>query len=776
MNSEPQINRVRLHSRKFRVAICIAELIILAVSAIIGFAAEGNREKITIPVSSCKSDYIKYKNNSWYADESTVKTENSVELLHTPSIKMKKGSYNVTVFYEAESDQECIAKAESLKGNYVKERQLYEFCNAKLFKGSSAATFNVDVTRSVNDFEVVFMYNGKGSFRLSGVVAEPNSMGLRRCLVYLFAAFILIDVLLFCFDSVKKNKNVLLCIIGLTFLVSLPLFNTGFAVSHDLNFHLMRIEGLSDEIRMLHVPVKLSSVWVGGYGYPVSVYYGDLLLYFPAVLRIMGFPVLSAFKIYILMINAGTAAISYICFNKIFRNKAVALLTDAAYVTSSYRLTNIYVRSAVGEYSAMMFLPVVAFAIFGIYTSDSENRIEYRKNALRLAAGMTGLIGTHILSTEMTVIILALVFIVLFKKSFRKNTLRVYADSVLLTLLLNAYFIVPFVDYFFNVHVNVNNAVSQKIQHSGVYLNELFAFFRDINMSCISNTQNRWLLVSPGLLLMAAFIAAIPLCVNKKANKRTVFLFVFSAFTLFMATDLFPWDFLFDHFFLGKMMAQVQFPMRYIGIAAVFLSLLVGNTTKLICSINKNYLRKAICVGAGICIVMTCIFVGNYSDDAALLNYKNGSEIESKSVGCGEYIPDGVDIEKLSDCITKSGLKSADQVSRKGYTMVVHCQSTDKAGSFTVPMFNYKGYHATDDNGREYRISSGANSSIRVDVPADFDGNITVTFKQPWYWYIGYAVSLITLLYLCFSYTINKRKNNKNSGATKNDIYSSTVL
>ena len=49
-----------------------------------------------------------------------------------------------------------------------------------------------------------------------------------------------------------------------------------------------------------------------GYGYPISVYYGDILLYIPALLRLMGFSVTQCFKFYILMINIGTVVCSYV--------------------------------------------------------------------------------------------------------------------------------------------------------------------------------------------------------------------------------------------------------------------------------------------------------------------------------------------------------------------------------------------------------------------------------------------------------------------------------
>ena len=59
-------------------------------------------------------------------------------------------------------------------------------------------------------------------------------------------------------------------------LVSLPMILPGIEgrFGQDLGFHLMRIEGLAAELQNGVFPIKIESLWVEGYGYPVSGYYG----------------------------------------------------------------------------------------------------------------------------------------------------------------------------------------------------------------------------------------------------------------------------------------------------------------------------------------------------------------------------------------------------------------------------------------------------------------------------------------------------------------------
>ena len=122
----------------------------------------------------------------------------------------------------------------------------------------------------------------------------------------------------------------------------------------------------------------------------------------------------------------------------------MAVVTAVAYSIAPYRLVDLYARHAVGEYSAMIFFPVIALAMYRIYTEDVKSWKRYNRNSLLLAIGMVGLLVTHTLSVEMSVFVLAIVAIAFAKRTFRKETLLVLLHAVGLTALLGAFFIVPF--------------------------------------------------------------------------------------------------------------------------------------------------------------------------------------------------------------------------------------------------------------------------------------------------------------------------------------------
>ena len=103
---------------------------------------------------------------------------------------------------------------------------------------------------------------------------------------------------------------------------------------HDLNFHLMRIEGLKDGLLSGAFPVKIQPTWCNNNGYAVGIFYGDLFLYIPAMFRILGVPSNTAYKLYLFLINILTVIISYISFKKLSKDKLIGVLGCALYTLS----------------------------------------------------------------------------------------------------------------------------------------------------------------------------------------------------------------------------------------------------------------------------------------------------------------------------------------------------------------------------------------------------------------------------------------------------------
>ncbi len=422
-----------------------------------------------------------------------------------------------------------------------------------------------------------------------------------------------------------------------------------------------------------------------------------------------------------------------------FQKKEIALLASLAYVNAGYRIVNVYVRMAVGEYSAMLFLPIAALAVYRIYTDSGASRKRCRSNALLLAAGMTGLIGTHVLTTEMTCFFLLLVCILLWKKTLQKQVLKTYLYAVLETVILNLYFIVPFVDYYFHVDVNIRHSMDEgamMIQKNGAQIGEYFAFFQNIFGSHMGLT--------PGLVLMTALIAAAVLVINRQASGQIRFYTGLSVCLLFLASRNFPWDYLSAHAAAGRMLAQIQFPWRFLSLAVVVLSMLLGSMFQQLYHVGQPQMyKKLLLLTAGACAAMSVFYASDYVDAGGMIHYYDTAEVNTYATG-SLYIRTGSNQQILTGAITGDNhMAEISSVSRSGSHMELFCRAKEDAdGSVEVPFFHYKGYRVRDEQGREYEISDGYNNVVRFTVPAGYAGKFTVDFVQPWYWKAGAWVSL----------------------------------
>ncbi len=737
--------------KKTLIYICIIQLVILAIVFCVLLINRSTNRYIDVDLSQWKSAFVQYENNKWAIDEGTIEGENTIDFLYGPYMHLPKGHYTINIWYECDSNQSFQPFANSGKSFFIKAG------TALLNKNQTFTEYQFVTTEDLDNFEVVVKYNGKGHLQINKIEISKNTNGIEKIFLILFVLFPVGDFIYLYYEKIKEHKVLLFTLLGISLCASLPLFMRGvhWGHGHDIGFHLMRIEGISKELARGNIPVRLSSLWMDGYGYPVSIYYADILLYIPAILRNVGFSLIGCYKTYIFLINVGTTIISYICFKKMFIHSRIAVITTFAYVTTSYRFVNIYVRSAVGEYSSMMFLPVVAVAIYLIYTENDKEWKKYKKNALLLALGMTGIIGCHVLTVEMVCFVLVVVCIALWKKTIRKNTLKVYGIAILQALLLNAYFIIPFLDYYLNVPVRINDIVDgesvKMIQDHGTYIAQYFSFFQ--NPFGVSTTAINYRMgLTPGIVLIFALIIAVVLWAKGKANKEIKIVTVFSLFMLFVASNMFPWNHIAFNFELGDLLAQVQFPWRYIGIANLFLSILLGLVLKQY-KIQENGCYKNIAgVMNVLSIIFALVFLGYYCDNANLVNYYDTAEISTYNVVNGEYVRSGTELDLLTNKIATENLQGASIISRDGSNMQIHCIAGNEEGRVEVPLFNYKGYIAVDDYGNEYTIKDGMNNVISIDIPSHFEGNITISFVEPFYWRIAEVISicmvLVSILYV----------------------------
>ena len=623
--------------------------------------------------------------------------------------------------------------------------------------------------------DVKFVYHrSDGDLHIEHVsIAETKDYKRMIWTVVLFV-MLLIDLSLIWWKKIRTDysndkrekyhavaRTIILIVVGI--IACYPLYISWLIPAHDITFHLSRIEGIKEGLLPGQFPVRIQPTWFEGAGYAVSVMYGDALLYIPAILRIMGFSLQASLKIYMVLVTAGTIGCTYYALLKLRTcgremRKWVAVLATVVYTLSLYRIGDVYIRQALGEYTAMMFYPLVFCGFYRIFYGDETDG---NKRWFMPAIGMTGILTCHSISSVIVAFVLAIWCILECNRILKRDVLLQILKTVCATVLLSAAFLVPFLDYLLFGSMNISNKVGNEvsfIQQEGLKIEELLG----INYH---GTDCRvygaiYFVIAIALLLLLIF------SIFQKKQDRKEFLSKIKIFAMFvlttwMATVWFPWDALSEaSTVFSAITSTIQFPFRFAGIAMLFLTLFIAQALNE--TVEKKMIMTVICIFSFELIVVSAVrYESNILEhnnryrvyDAAGLGLHTCYGIYSTFIVCGgEYIPQ--EVFDLGEYRYEQPDCEADvtwqEMERKGASLCIAVENGSTIEKdFSVPLMYYKGYQAKSmEDGTSLDVFSGNNGMATVSLSAGYKGRIRFEFASPWYWHLAEIITLLTGIYL----------------------------
>ena len=688
---------------------------------------------------------------------------------------LERGVYDVTLRYEtnAETYYVYLDASEEVFSSFLSDDFILNPYKNEL-------SFQIWLNAPVRDFKIHVSDSGMADLdqnkylalnQISVVRSRLGSWSYEILKIFMWLIFLdAIAFIYFIWDVIRSDFMVMCGLFCVIMISSLGTMTSVLPVGHDIQFHLARIYGLAGGIRLGDFPVRIQPDWIGGYGYPVSVFYGDALLYFPAVLYILKVPLIYAYKIYVCGINVATVLVAYYCFKKISGNKYIGVVTSSVYSLSIYRISNLYLRAAVGEYTAMLFLPLVILGMWEIFTADSHGK-GYKHKWIILCIGMSGLIQSHILSCEMVIFFLVMTCLFLIRSIFKKKVLSVLVKSVVAVLCLNAGFLLSFLEYAGQSFKIFNKNSFYKIQQYGLSIFELFTVGTTGYGVAQTNQMGQKIPLSLGFSVMLIIVSSIIImiyCRQWKQGEKKQFIFALgmAGAAIVLSTNVFPWDRLGMIPALKMLVGALQFPFRFMAIAMVFIALL---TCLMLCKLKEvvsEHWYKI--VMAGLCII--CAYQSLQFEDYILRNtdsyvkYDGAEWVEVTIKNYGDaYCYEGTDVGEALRDSSISGTVEILNVDRKDTDFTVTCKGSEE-GYLELPIFYYPGYQCVDIySGLKYSVGFGENNKLRVELPDDYEGTIQVSFVEPWYWRGAEALSLITLVYIGISIGIRKKSEMANA-------------
>lgn len=712
--------------------------------------------------------------HSCYIDDSFG--TDAVVFLSLEEIALEKGTYRLTIYYD-NTDTNAVSYLRAPSAYYDSLLADEEFWLRKGYHDSSMEFYVKD---ALTDFNVITYYLGSGELTVHSFILEKTNRSYLICLFHVFILFlVVVGIYYYAYRESrgisKEERFTLLFLVGTIIVSSYPLFVDFLYTGHDLDFHLLRIEGLKSAIMSGQVPARVQPLWYFGAGYATSLYYCDMPLLFPALLRIIGVPVQTAWQMFLLLVNILTCLSAYYSFHHMTRNRWASLVGTFLYTTSMYRLNNLYRRAAVGEFSAMIFLPLVLYGMWLILCADQKSK---KISIFPLTIGMAGCILSHVLSTEVTVLLLILVCIIFCKKIIKEKRYLYLVKAAGLTLLLSAWFLIPFLTEFSKVSAVGGEFVKSNIDRTGTFLAQLFMTFP----AGYSEASNEYALagirgemsLAVGLPILLALFSVMTTvyvtgCYKTKKRKDFGVLLLLGVLLLVLSNHRFPWDSIANYFaanhvtFIGKMIGSLQFLWRLVGFAVLLLCAAVTLGLDRI-SATINAVRFEIMIA----LILLAGVIGAFYYNDNFMSVSNEMRVYSEAgvssyFSDSIYVPIGSDADHLKDTFypyTISGTKVT-VMHRKGQTMTfaigvdteesvsTEFHESRSSDSVILPYIYYDGYAAKDDaTGEKYEIYCTADYNVGIRIPANYTGQITISYKGKWYWRIAELISIITCGYL----------------------------
>ena len=551
----------------------------------------------------------------------------------------------------------------------------------------------------------------------------------------------------------RRKYAVPLVLAGIALLASLPLFSNYLYFGHDLDYHLQRITAMAAELSYGQFPVRLTTDSLNGYGYANPLCYCELFLTLPALLYNAWLPLRTCYQVYIFAVTLATAAIAYYSFGTITASRKLGLLGAGLYTLSCYRMVCIYVRAAVGEYTAIAFLPLILAGLYNIYTTEKPRFAQWAP----MAFGMAALVQCHLLSCELIALLLVVFCLLRLRETLRPARLLAWLKAALLALALSAWYFFPFLISTREINLMVNGPLIGKIQGQGTYLVQLFSPFGCGYGGTADGTSNDMTLTI-GLPLAVGFMLVI-YCLLRRERwqqretlRRMQTAFGFAMLTLVLSLRVFPWDGVQNWLgrAAGKMAGMFQYPWRFLSLATVLLCLAVLLAVQLlqeknVCLAKGAAAALAACALLTVGVVQTQITTG-MSEQAynVFLNRQPNA-----TTGVGEYLIDGTSGYETIWAQPKPGSEELQLLSyeKRGGKAYLTVENDGDAADISVPIFNYGHYYAVDEaTGDAYALGTGENARITLNIPAGYTGTIVIAYHAPVYWRAFELVSLLALI------------------------------
>ena len=539
-------------------------------------------------------------------------------------------------------------------------------------------------------------------------------------------------------DKIKQIKYLdYLLITVVTIIICIPLFNKNLNIYRDDGIqHICRLIGTEQTIKEKQFLPMIMSNFCNNFGYSWNIFYSPLTAYAPLIFRIFSFSYTNCLKIFIFIVNLLSGFAMYKFMFKVTKNKNISTFAAILYVIAPYRLTDIYLRTAIAELTSFVFVPII---FNGLYTIINKEEKSYL-----LSWGILGLILTHTIITLYTAILCLIYLLIFIKKLKNKKVIINLLINLLFGLITSSFYWVGLLQHYF--------ATSYEVFVPGRMEREEVLKYYKIDFYQLFFTRKEQIMIYAIGLVSVIGLVLTPVAykkISKDYKKLYTTFLIFGLILTFMTLTIFPFE------KLPKILTMIQFTFRLFEFTSFFFAFVVAINYE---TIIKDFKLKDILILSTIAMLLLIPYLNKldydlrYSEDKLINGVrvtKNTGRVHA-GMASMEYLPSKA-FNNLDYLINRENsiiVLDNENVKINKYTKNktnIECtvSNIDKKTSIELPYIYYLGYRIYV-NGKEISYTESEKGFIQVSIETSMCENKTAKIRVR---YLGTNEMIITLMF-----------------------------
>ena len=157
-----------------------------------------------------------------------------------------------------------------------------------------------------------------------------------------------------------RNSFNLFIIVLISFIPLLDLFHPGLPITHDGEDHVIRIANFYQNLVEGNIIPRWSQDLNYGFGHPVLIFFYPFPYYAASAFHILGFSFIDSTKFFFGITYILSGIFMFLFVRKLYGETA-GISSSILYLLAPYRFVDLYVRGAIGEHAAFLFLPLILY-------------------------------------------------------------------------------------------------------------------------------------------------------------------------------------------------------------------------------------------------------------------------------------------------------------------------------------------------------------------------------------------------------------------------------